>query len=238
MSITFASLLLLQDVSEPAHAPSPGAQPAAEAVAAISAAPAADAPAPAVSATATPVALAAPAPTRPRTTLSDAQIQWVNRRWSGFGVGYDNGLWGGKYGQSLKVVIPFGRNVGRYFGMRVRGALVHHVDSATDHYDPVVNVGGELFGRSPVWWGVLRVYGGGGVWAGIRPEPTRTGSRYGVGGGGFFGFEAFAAQFMSFTFEVGGQAPGHSLGVDAGGSAMGGLMFYFGRTDTRWSATR
>ena len=176
--------------------------------------------------------------TRAPGTLSDDQIRWINRRWSGVGVGYDNGLWGGKYGQSIKVSIPFGRNIGRFLGVRVRGMIVHHVDDVADRFDPVVNVGGELFGRSPVWWGVLRVYGGGGLWAGIRPNPTSSGSQYRLGGGGFVGLEAFAAPFMAFTFEVGGQAPGHGLGVDAGGSAMGGMMFYFGRNETRWSRLR
>lgn len=175
---------------------------------------------------------------RPLGTLSDDQIRWINRRWSGVGVGYDNGLWGGKYGQSLKLSIPFGQKVGRFFGLRVRGLVAHHNDAATNRYDPVINVGAELFGRSPVWWGVLRVYGGGGVWAGIRPNPTAVGAQVGLGGGGHFGLEAFATPFMAFTFEVGGQAPGHSRGVDAGGSVMGGLMFYFGRTETRWKNTR
>jgi len=41
-----------------------------------------------------------------------------------------------------------------------------------------------------------------------------------------------------FTFEVGGQAPGHGRGVDGGGSVMGGMMFYLGRNETRWSHLR
>lgn len=165
--------------------------------------------------------------------LRPAQIRWIQRRWSGVGFGYDNGLWGGHYGQSVKVSLPFGRKLGQFFGLRVRVGGVHYHD-AQNHYDPVLNLGGELFGRSPVWWGVLRVYGGGGLWAGIRPNPTAEGGDVALGGGGHFGVEAFASPFMSFTFEIGGQAPGHDLGIDGGGSAMGGVMFYFGRNETPW----
>ena len=258
MIVTFVTILVLQGAAGPADAQS-GPQPATTAPAPAPApapgpapGPGPASPEPAISA---PAAPAGPAPVTPAAagpaqqvheqpatrapgTLSDDQIRWINRRWSGVGVGYDNGLWGGKYGQSIKVSIPFGRNIGRFLGVRVRGMIVHHVDDVADRFDPVVNVGGELFGRSPVWWGVLRVYGGGGLWAGIRPNPTSSGSQYRLGGGGFVGLEAFAAPFMAFTFEVGGQAPGHGLGVDAGGSAMGGMMFYFGRNETRWSRLR
>ena len=242
MTIAFVTILVLQGAVGTADAPPSGPQP--EIVA-----PAPASPGPATSAPAAPAAAAPEAAppaqqvreqsiTRTPGTFSDDQIRWINRRWSGVGVGFDNGLWGGKYGPSIKVSIPFGRNIGRFLGMRVRGMIVHHSDDVADQFDPVVNVGGELFGRSPVWWGVLRVYGGGGLWAGIRPNPTSSGARYRLGGGGFVGLEAFAAPFMAFTFEVGGQAPGHGLGVDAGGSAVGGMIFYFGRNQTRWSRLR
>ena len=245
MTIAIVTILVLQGAAGPADA-QPGPQPAIAAPAPASPEPTMSAPVADVAPVA-PVAPAAAAPaqqvheqpaTRAPGTFSDDQIRWINRRWSGVGVGYDNGLWGGKYGQSIKVSIPFGRNLGRFLGMRVRGMLVHHIDDVADQFAPVVNVGAELFGRSPVWWGVLRVYGGGGLWAGIRPNPTSSGARYRLGGGGFVGLEAFAAPFMAFTFEVGGQAPGHGLGVDAGGSAMGGMIFYFGRNETRWSRLR
>ena len=93
----------------------------------------------------------------------------------------------------------------------------------------MVNVGGELYGRGPVWHGILRVYGGGGVWGGIRVNPTDEGPTMRLGGGGHFGFEVLAARFMSFTFEVGGQAPAHGQEIDGGASVMGGVMFWFGR---------
>lgn len=172
-------------------------------------------------------------PTSPG-ALRPEQVRWVQNRWSGVGVGYDNGIWGGHYGQTLKFSIPFGRKIGRFFGVRARAGVVHYTTVPENHYDPVINLGGELFGRTPVWWGILRAYGGGGLWAGLRPNPTE-GGELGLGGGGHFGLEIFAAPFMSFTFEIGGQAPGHSRGVDGGGSAMGGLMFYFGRNDARWA---
>jgi hypothetical protein len=215
------------EASPPDEAPEPAPEPEPEPEPAL----AVTTPAPAVPE----AARESPADERPLGSFSDDQIRWVQNRWSGVGVGYDNGLWGSHYGQTLKLSIPFGRKLGRFFGLRVRGGIVHYDDPVRDRYDPVLNVGGELFGRSPVWAGVLRVYGGGGLWAGIRPNPSSEGSQVALGGGGHFGLEAFAAPFMSFTFEVGGQAPGHSLGIDSGGSAMGGLMFYFGRNETRWN---
>lgn len=233
MSVAFVTFLALQGAVGPVDGES--AEPEA-AVAAPTPAPAPQAAEPAVVA-AQPVVEAQPV-TRAPGTFSAAQIGWINRRWSGVGVGYDNGIWGGKFGQSIKVMIPFGRDVGRFVGLRVRGAMVHHVDDAMDQFDPVINAGVEFIGRSPVWWGVLRVYGGGGAWAGIRPNPTSLGAQYRIGGGGFFGFEAFAAHFMAFTLEVGGQAPGHGLGIDGGGSVMGGMMFYFGRNEARWGQGR
>ncbi len=196
----------------------------------LSAADVAGPPAPAVATEGPAVATAEPAPIG---VFRPGQINWIQRRWSGVGVGYDNGLWGGHYGQSLKVSLPFGRRLGQFMGLRLRVGAVHY-HNADNHYDPVLNFGGELFGRSPVWWGVLRVYGGGGLWAGIRPNPTAEGRDMAFGGGGHFGVEAFASPFMSFTFEIGGQAPGHDLGIDGGGSAMGGVMFYFGRNETPW----
>ena len=172
-------------------------------------------------------------PAIPLGTMSLQDIEHINNRWSGIGVGYDNGLWGNEFGQTLKVSIPFGKNLGRFMGLRLRGGLIHHNDDLNDQFDPVVNVGAELFGRGPVWNGMLRVYGGGGLWAGIRPNPTSVGQKVALGGGGHFGLEVLAAPFMSFTFEIGGQSPAHDLGHDGGASAMGGVMFYFGRQDRK-----
>jgi hypothetical protein len=165
-----------------------------------------------------------PAPTR-------AFVETTNRRWRGVGLGFDMGLWGRTFAQGLKIDIPFGRRIGQFVGARARGLWGHH--DLTGRYDPVINTGLELFGRGPVLWGVMRVYGGGGVWVGTRPFPTNEGTRWRVSGGGHFGFEAMIAPRASFTFEVGGQSSGHALGVDAGASVMGGTMVYLGALKRR-----
>jgi hypothetical protein len=99
--------------------------------------------------------------------------------------------------------------------------------------DPVFNSGLELFGRSPVLLGLLRVYGGGGAWVGARLRPSDVGRTWRVGGGGHFGVEFAISSRASLQFELGGQAPGHALGYDAGASVMGGVMVYTGRAKPR-----
>ncbi len=156
----------------------------------------------------------------------------VNRRARGFGLGFSQGYWGGAFGQSLRADIPFGKRVGQFFGLRVHGTVVHSrstLDDGRERYDPSIFGGVELFGRSPVIGGIVRAYGGGGVFAGGRPLPTPDGSNYGIGGGGHMGIEAFLNPSMSFSIEVGGQAPVHALDHDAGAHVMGGMTFYFGR---------
>jgi len=152
----------------------------------------------------------------------------VNRRARGLGIGVSQGLWGRSFTQQLRLDIPFGVRVGQFFGLRAHGTFVHSApgDAA---FDPVVFGGLELFGRSPVMGGVVRIYGGGGVFAGARPNPTDRGRRWGISGGGHMGIEAFASPRMSFSVEIGGQGNVHALGLDAGPSVMGGVNFYFGR---------
>lgn len=152
----------------------------------------------------------------------------VNRRARGLGIGVSQGLWGQSFTQSVRLDIPFGFRAGQFFGLRAHGTFVHPArgDAA---YDPVVFGGLELFGRSPVMGGVVRIYGGGGVFVGGRPNPTDRGRRWGINGGGHMGIEAFAAPSMSFSVEIGGQGNVHALGLDAGPSVMGGVNFYFGR---------
>jgi len=165
-----------------------------------------------------------------------AQLDRINRIWRGVGVGFDMGFWGqAHFAQSLKVDIPFGWRVGQFFGVRVRGVMVYSdADAGLDSVrDPVFDSGRELFGRSPVLLGLLRVYGGGGAWVGARLHPTNVGRTWKVGGGGHFGVEFALASRASLQIEIGGQAPGHALGYDAGASVMAGVMVYLGRAEPR-----
>jgi len=155
-----------------------------------------------------------------------AYSQAVNRSARGLGFGIDQGIYGGAFGQRLHLDVPFGRRVGQFFGLRVQGTVAYNVRGA---FDPVAMGGLELFGRSPVMGGIVRVYGGGGVFVGGRFAPGVEGRRFGIAGGGHMGIEAFAMPRMSFSVEIGGQAPVHALGLDAGASVLGGINFYFGR---------
>ena len=171
-----------------------------------------------------------PEPVAP--VLDRAYSLKVNRYARGIGIGFHQGLWGEGFGQRLHLDLPFGRRIGQFFGARVSGTLVHLESPRAgggSRWDPSVFGGVELFGRSPVWGGILRVYGGGGVYVGGRPNPTPEGARYAVGGGGHMGIEAFAAPRVGFSIEVGGQSPIHGLLRDGGASVMGGVNLYFGR---------
>jgi hypothetical protein len=134
------------------------------------------------------------------------------------------GLWGSQFGQGLKVDLPFGPKVGQYMGIRLRGLFVHE-ETATE-FTPVVGGGAEIFGRGPVLMGVVRVYGGGGVYVGEALNLAAAEPRWTLGG--HYGVEVLVSPRNSFTFEVGGQGPLHPDGNDAGASVMAGATFYLG----------
>ena len=160
--------------------------------------------------------------------ITDAYVDRINRNFRGVGIGFDQGLWGRGFGQTLKLTIPFGKRVGQFFGMRLRGMSVF--DPSNVGVDPLFGGGIELFGRSPVYLGLLRVHGGGGVWAGGRPfKPASDATRgWGVSGSGYFGIEFVLAPRVGMTFEVGGKGSIHALGLDAGATATAGVVFYLG----------
>lgn len=169
------------------------------------------------------VALAAPDAYAP--VIDQAFVQKINNYWRGVGIGYDSGLWGEEFAQGLKVDVPFGPTVGQFVGIRLRG-LVVHLDTPLTPYEPMYLWGGELFGRGPVWGGVVRVYGGGGVWYGTIDYGIAEDS--GVAWGGHYGIEAILFDRGSFQFEIGGQSGIDGDGPGGGVSIMGGIMFYFG----------
>jgi hypothetical protein len=139
-------------------------------------------------------------------------------------IGYDNGLWGNGFAQGVRFDIP----LADHFALRLRSLLVN-TPQFRSPADPVIDSGAELIGRSSVLVRLLRLYGGGGLWLGARPNPTAEGKKVQLAGGGFLGMEAFASPKLSLTLEVGGQGAGHGLKNDAGASVMGGLLYYFGR---------
>ena len=158
--------------------------------------------------------------------LTPAFIEEVNRRWRGPGIGWDNGLWGSRFATGLKLDIPFGARLGQFFGIRLRGLFVQ--GHTNDSYDPLINAGGELFGRGPVILGIVRIYGGAGVLYGSRPSGAGPGARHGISPGGHLGLEFYFTSRTSAQLEVGGQGGAHPLGYDEGPSIMAGVMVYLG----------
>lgn len=218
-------------------APSSPESPASPAPPVAPAAP--SAPVPSVTATSTPDpaptsarGLPGPAPILGPRFFDERYIDRINRNLRGVGVGFDQGLWGSGFGQSLKVSIPFGKRVGQFFGLRVRGLAVYGPGQGLD---PVFGGGLEIFGRTPVFLGLLRAYGGGGAWATTRPliPEGDTTARSGIGGGGHFGLEIVISPRTTFTFEIGGQSPTHARGLDGGASVTGGIMLYLGNLGGR-----
>lgn len=181
-------------------------------------------------------AATAPVPSRgpePVAPVADrAYSRAVNRAARGVGLGFSQGLWGQGFGQSFRADLPFGRRIGQFFGARLHATVVHLESPLADggqRWDPSLFGGIQLFGRSPVMGGIVRIYGGGGVSIGGRPLPTAQGARFAVGGGGHMGIEAFANPRMSLSVEIGGHSPMHGLERDGGATVMGGANFYFGR---------
>lgn len=162
-----------------------------------------------------------------------APTEVINDRFAGVGVGFDVGLWGDRFGSGVKVDIPAGTGtLGQHFGVRLRGISVH--DDTDAGFSPVLAGGAELFGRGPVMLGVVRVYGGGGLYCGGTVDPIESAlTDPALIGGGHFGVEFVHSPRTSFTFEVGGQGPMHADEIDAGASVMAGMTVYLGKVKER-----
>ncbi len=142
-------------------------------------------------------------------------LTWEKSPGQGVAFGLEEGLWGGAWGQGLRVTVPFARN----FAATLRGIYLMEMGDG-----PVtVDAGGRLdfVGRSDVLFNVMRLYGGGGVQV-IAPITDSADEEVRVGGGGHFGFEFFCSPHYSFFLEVGGQGGS----VSPGATVMAGMMFY------------
>ncbi len=160
------------------------------------------------------VALAAPPEPILGPLPTEEYIRDVNAAARRTSIGITNGMWGSAWGSDVHVDVPFGPRVGQFYGARIRAIVV---DTSVN---PAVAPGLELFGRSPVMMGVLRMYGGGGVHVWID---TVTGDVL-PGGGGHMGFEGFVSPNMAFLMEIGGQ--GSDLVGIGGASFLTGIHFY------------
>ncbi len=155
--------------------------------------------------------------------LAAAAAEPPTARWDGVGVGYDHGLWGTRFAQSVSVDVPVGPERGRYSGVRLRAQQLVPV---ADRGAWRGGGGVELFGRGPVLLGILRVYGGGGVWTHATLDGDLAWS-----GGGHYGLEARLSERSTFRFEIGGQ--GGSDPTASGASAVAGMCVWLGRGDSR-----
>lgn len=145
----------------------------------------------------------------------DLKVPWNEPGGLGFAIGYDNGLFGGGFGQGVRFKIPFGR----YLGLNLRGLSVMGGSETFVHY-----LGGraELLGQTPIFLNVMRLYGGGGFQLfypvnGV-PSPALL-----LGGGGQFGFEFFMGKRAAFFLEVGGNGGGRTV---SGATVLAGINVY------------
>jgi hypothetical protein len=193
---------------------------------------------------AAPAAPVGPAPAGAQPTSLDANsaydgplatqqhVSEMNDRLAGVGIGFDMGLWGDRFANGLKVDVPLGTGrLGQFFGVRLRGLVVH--DDFEGRFQPVAAGGVELFGRSPVQLGALRVYGAGGLYYGATMNTLSGDAAPELVGGGHFGVEFAANKRQTFSFEVGGQGPISDREFDAGASVMAGTTIYLGKVGGR-----
>jgi hypothetical protein len=141
----------------------------------------------------------------------------------GVAFGYENGLWGSNFTQSLRLRIPFSPR----WGLIAKGVLTHPTDH---HHNVMAHYGGgrlEIFGVSNPIGGFARVYGGGGLVVTTKVLGTggTTDVHYGIGG--YFGLEVFMTRHTSLTLEVGGSS--NADGTVAGATVIAGLQWYFGK---------
>jgi hypothetical protein len=166
-----------------------------------------------------PVSQEAPPPNIAPQALAVVTLPWTQPSGKGVAFAYDDGSWGGTWMQGVRVRIP----LHPYFGMNIRGIMLMDFGPSPIRID----MGGrlELFGQSPVFLNLFRLYGGGGVEV-FRPITPVTGQLLPVdiGGGGYFGFEFFLTPRVSWLLELGGH--GGSSAHAAGATINAGIQFY------------
>jgi hypothetical protein len=135
----------------------------------------------------------------------------------GVGFGLDNGLFGRAYAQGLRVRFPLGDQ----FAFNLRG--ISTFGMAEDEARWELGGRAEFIGHTPVYYNLVRLYGGGGPEIATRVAGPGPRDKTRFGGGGHFGFEFFLTPGMSFFAEIGGHA---GDGLTGGGTVLGGMMFY------------
>ena len=144
------------------------------------------------------------------------ELPWSESSGGTLAVGIGVGSWGGVFTQTLEIHAPFMD----YFGASLK--LASLMDWNVERSD----MGGrlELFGSTPVYLNIMRLYGGGGIQI-FYPIDGVPDKELSFGGGGHFGFEFFLNSRFAWTLEVGGSSgAGGSFG--AGATILGGCRAY------------
>ncbi len=66
-----------------------------------------------------------PTPETVAPVLDPAYSLKVNRVARGLGFGFNQGVFGDGFGQSLHLDVPLGRKIGQFYGLRLQGTIVH-----------------------------------------------------------------------------------------------------------------
>jgi hypothetical protein len=169
-------------------------------------------------------------------------IPWSGPTGEGVSFGIEEGGWSGVFGSGLRVHVPFFTvrgerekpNQSGSVGMTLRGLVFtaptlanSNVLTVTNGNEgPAYHAGGriELTGATPVFFNLIRIYGGGGVdvfsaiGTGVSHQPT-------VSGGGEFGFEFFNNRHVAYFIEIGGHGS-VDTGLPGGETVVAGIHFY------------
>jgi hypothetical protein len=170
-------------------------------------------------------------------------IEKVNLKAEGIGFGFVTGFWEPSIVVGLKTVIPVNKK--KNFNLKFRvfmplGPFSTHA-SYRGHFDPYIGTEFGILIRTPVFFGLIRLFVGGGLYVGVRLNTFENDDksqcwqekscRVGVTGGGGAGIEVFAGEkgTRAFFIEVGGQGPTHPLNYDMGAHVIAGSTWYFGK---------
>lgn len=155
------------------------------------------------------------------------KLPWDGESGKSYAVGISTGLWGRSFAVDLNTKIPVWQGDWGSMGVRVRGLLMQHGESKG-------YAGGrlELYSASDVLLNFVRIYGGGGYqllypigkneMQGTGAAATPIPKALAHGGNGYFGFEFFFKDFVSYNIEIGGTFSGSLTGA----TIMAGATFY------------
>ncbi len=175
---------------------------------------------------------------------------------SGVGFGFEVGYWGTGTVVGLVNIVPLVKSGLAAMRFRIFMPFGPHIGH---DFDPVINIEVGYVRRSPIFFGLLRLSAGGGLYAGFRPRrfpmpkggiqavspgahvDTKAtcentfvdpeGCRWGFSGGGFAGAEFILGKTHALFLHVGGQGYIHPHKFDSAFQITLGEIWYFGKKD-------